>query len=76
MDEIRYFFIVEALPPKVTEGDCSRRKVMGVCPQHDILWPELTAREHLEIFAELKGISGLRRETVSCFILSFLSLPC
>ena len=42
---------------------------MGVCPQHDILWPELTAREHLEIFAELKGISGLKRETVSFFLI-------
>lgn len=30
------------------------RRTMGVCPQHDILWDELTAREHLEIFADLK----------------------
>ena len=32
------------------------RKVMGVCPQHDILWPELTARQHLRLFAEFKGL--------------------
>jgi len=32
------------------------RRIMGVCPQHDILWNELTAREHLEIFAELKNV--------------------
>eukprot|EP01128_Nolandella_sp_AFSM9_P010418 TRINITY_DN7197_c0_g1_i1.p1 TRINITY_DN7197_c0_g1~~TRINITY_DN7197_c0_g1_i1.p1 ORF type:complete len:1837 (-),score=357.54 TRINITY_DN7197_c0_g1_i1:66-5192(-) len=32
------------------------RRTMGVCPQHDILWGELTAREHLELFAILKGI--------------------
>ncbi|EGG17668.1 hypothetical protein DFA_08664 [Cavenderia fasciculata] len=32
------------------------RKTMGVCPQHDILWNELTGREHLEIFASFKGI--------------------
>ncbi|RZC20523.1 ABC transporter A family member 1 isoform C [Glycine soja] len=32
------------------------RKVLGVCPQHDILFPELTVREHLELFATLKGV--------------------
>ncbi|XP_057438072.1 ABC transporter A family member 1 isoform X2 [Lotus japonicus] len=32
------------------------RKVLGVCPQHDILFPELTVREHLELFAALKGV--------------------
>eukprot|EP01133_Synstelium_polycarpum_P001084 gene1084-1230_t len=32
------------------------RNVMGVCPQHDILWNELSGREHLEIFAAFKGI--------------------
>jgi len=32
------------------------RDITGVCPQHDILWNELTAREHLRIFAEMKGI--------------------
>ena len=33
------------------------REVIGVCPQHDILWPELTAREHLTMFADIKGYS-------------------
>lgn len=32
------------------------RRLMGVCPQHDILWMELTAAQHLEIFSELKGV--------------------
>ncbi|CAL0326631.1 unnamed protein product [Lupinus luteus] len=32
------------------------RKILGVCPQHDILFPELTVREHLELFAILKGV--------------------
>ncbi|GAV57854.1 ABC_tran domain-containing protein/ABC2_membrane_3 domain-containing protein [Cephalotus follicularis] len=31
------------------------RKGLGVCPQNDILYPELTVREHLELFAILKG---------------------
>ena len=29
----------------------SIRKDLGVCPQFDVLWPTLTAREHLELFA-------------------------
>lgn len=28
---------------------------LGFCPQHDALWPELSVREHLMLFAELKG---------------------
>jgi len=33
------------------------RKSLGVCPQHDILWDELTAMEHLKLYAAIKGIS-------------------
>ena len=29
---------------------------LGVCPQHDVLWPELTVNEHLYLFAALKGV--------------------
>ncbi|KAJ3104165.1 ATP-binding cassette sub- A member 1 [Phlyctochytrium bullatum] len=32
------------------------RGMMGVCPQHDILFNDLTAREHILLFAGLKGI--------------------
>jgi len=32
------------------------RRLMGVCPQFDILWAELTAAEHLRLFAALKGL--------------------
>ena len=31
-------------------------RMMGCCPQHDVLFPDLTAREHVEIYAGLKGI--------------------
>lgn len=34
------------------------RSVMGVCPQHDILWNMLSARQHLELFAKLKNLAG------------------
>ena len=33
----------------------SIRTVMGVCPQHDILFDDLTVKEHLELFAVFKG---------------------
>mmetsp|Transcript_19382 Transcript_19382/g.36014 ORF Transcript_19382/g.36014 Transcript_19382/m.36014 type:complete len:1964 (+) Transcript_19382:180-6071(+) len=32
------------------------RKDLGVCPQHDILYPELTVKEHLRLFGTFKGI--------------------
>jgi ABC-type multidrug transport system ATPase subunit len=35
---------------------------MGVCPQHDVLWDQLTAREHLELFARIKGLDGSIKE--------------
>ena len=31
------------------------RKMMGVCPQHDVLFDLLTPEEHLDIFYEFKG---------------------
>ena len=35
------------------------RKHMGVCPQHDILYSHLSVREHLELYAAIKGVSQL-----------------
>lgn len=40
----------------IIDGMEDIRKVMGVCPQHDILWDQLTGREHLEMFAAFKGL--------------------
>jgi len=31
------------------------RESLGVCPQHNVLFGELTVREHLEVFCTLKG---------------------
>ena len=28
---------------------------MGVCPQFDLLWPQMTVEEHLRFYARLKG---------------------
>lgn len=32
------------------------RQFIGYCPQFDALLPLLTAREHLELFAKIKGV--------------------
>ena len=34
---------------------------MGVCPQSDVLWPDLTAAETLRFYATLKGLTGSQR---------------
>lgn len=31
------------------------RQIMGVCPQHDVLFELLTVEEHLSFFYDLKG---------------------
>jgi len=40
------------------------RAVTGLCPQHDILWPELTASEHVSLFCDLKGIDKDMKQAV------------
>ena len=40
------------------------RNKLGICPQHDILFPKLTVREHLEMFCYFKGfeVSKIKEE--------------
>ncbi|GJD08798.1 ABC transporter A family member 2 [Galdieria sulphuraria] len=38
------------------------RRIMGVCPQHDILWKRLTGAEHVNLFATLKDIPHSKRK--------------
>ncbi|URD75953.1 ABC transporter [Musa troglodytarum] len=37
-------------------GMSNIRRMIGVCPQFDILWDELSALEHLHLFASIKGL--------------------
>ncbi|KAJ0985553.1 hypothetical protein J5N97_003909 [Dioscorea zingiberensis] len=37
-------------------GMSNIRKIIGVCPQFDVLWDALSAREHLHLFAGIKGL--------------------
>ncbi|KAL1502488.1 hypothetical protein ABEB36_007623 [Hypothenemus hampei] len=39
------------------------RRMTGVCPQHDILFDNLSPKEHLEFFATVKGIPSSRIES-------------
>jgi len=32
------------------------RKMVGICRQDDYLWPDLTGKEHLKLFAGLRGV--------------------
>lgn len=34
------------------------RKFMGYCPQHNILYDDLTVKDHLELFAVFKGMNS------------------
>jgi len=36
------------------------QRLMGICPQHDVLWEDLTAKQVLQFYARFKGIPGSR----------------
>ncbi len=54
----------------ITAGDCSIygrsirtdaleiRRSIGFCPQHNVLYDDLTVEEHLTLFAKMKGYAG------------------
>lgn len=43
---------------KLSKDMESIRKILGVVPQFDLLWDNMTAREHLKMFCEIKGIKS------------------
>lgn len=38
------------------------RGSLGVCPQFDVLWPEISVREHLQLYAAIKGFPRCGRK--------------
>ena len=38
------------------------RRMVGVCKQDDYLWPNLSAKEHLDLFAGLRGVDPITHE--------------
>ena len=41
--------------------------MMGVCPQHDLLWDTLTGREHLLFYGRLKNLK-VKAHWVACLL--------
>ncbi|KAI8528925.1 hypothetical protein RHMOL_Rhmol12G0185900 [Rhododendron molle] len=46
-------------------GMTNIRRIIGVCPQFDILWDALSAQEHLHLFANIKGLPPALIESVA-----------
>ncbi|CUG86889.1 ABC transporter, putative [Bodo saltans] len=71
----------------ISSGDCvvygksSRfdlkevRNEIGYCPQHNILWDQLTCAEHLRYFAALKGVPSSQIEAQVDEMLNKVDLP-
>ncbi|XP_015077839.1 ABC transporter A family member 2-like [Solanum pennellii] len=51
-------------------GMTNIRRMMGVCPQFDILWDSLSGQENLQIFANIKGLPPASIDTVVAQLLS------
>ncbi|KAL7719750.1 ABC transporter [Entamoeba marina] len=50
------------------------RQNVGLCPQHDVVFPNLTAREHLRFYGKLKGLNGYLLEKEIQHLLELVSL--
>ena len=49
-------------------------RALGYCPQADPLWPDLTAREHLELMAGLHGVAVAEARARATELLTLLDL--
>lgn len=49
-------------------------KEVGICPQFDALWENLTVYEHLKLFGQLKGLSGKDLEENISYYISTMQL--
>ena len=50
------------------------RKVTNVCPQFDILWDELTVKNHIDMVCKIKGVSSKDIPQLASTILSIVNL--
>ncbi|CCW67770.1 unnamed protein product [Phytomonas sp. Hart1] len=58
----------------VTKETSGVRASIGLCPQLNTLWPDLTCREHLELFAKIKGLKGAAVENAIWDVLCAVDL--
>lgn len=54
--------LIEGL--SVSHESAKVRTIMGICPQHDVLYDELTSTEHLQLYGAIKGLSREVRRPV------------
>merc|ERR1711871_744509 len=50
------------------------RELFGICPQHDVLWGEVSPRQHLVAFANIRGVPKEIVETVVTALLERLDI--
>lgn len=50
------------------------RSMLGVCPQHNVLWGDLTALEHMKLFGNLKNIPPQMMENEIATLLADVEL--
>ena len=43
----------------------SCQKQMGICPQFDLLWPQLSVEEHLKFYSRLKGSRSVEADCLN-----------
>ncbi|XQJ25932.1 ATP-binding cassette subfamily A, member 1, putative [Leishmania guyanensis] len=58
----------------MTRHVAEARREIGYCPQHNILWPDLTCREHLEFYGKIKGLRGAELEDAVVDVLRAVDL--
>jgi len=49
-------------------------QIMGVCPQHDVLWGALSGRRHIMFYGRLKGLTGSALEKATQAVLFAVNL--
>ena len=49
-------------------------KEVGVCPQFDCLWEDLTVKDHLRVFGRMKGLNGKELEENIDYYIKVMSL--
>lgn len=46
----------------ITNSQSDAFKMLGYCPQNDALWKNVTVREHLEVYAAIRGVDPRQRK--------------
>lgn len=55
------------------EGATTVRHLVGYCPQYEIVFPNMTAFQHIEIYAVLRGVNLLAEGGINDYVSRMLS---